>query len=149
MANNLIEFPRFLLRHQSISFDLSGNSQTGGRTLAGDEVMSRSDGGGLWVAKLNDIHIVGRARIRTWRALTAMMDGGATPVVVPLPDRSMAGVIDAAGVTSINGDGSRVSDGSVYVSPSVVAATVASSPLRGTVVRMSIVGLTLQGGEHF
>lgn len=152
----MIEFPSSLLREQSVYWDIVGNVISGGRTGIDAAPLVRTDGGGLIVAKLASISLRTAQQVRAWRALSALLDGGATPFVLPMCDKRYMPAPVIGGVTLYgypdvsHDDETAFDDDSGYSQPAVVANVVASAALRATSMAIHFsVGSALQGGEWF
>ena len=152
----LFYFPAPLLRERSVSFGLRGVAIGGGQTASGAMPTTTIDGGGIWGAELTDIPLATADQVRAWRALVAICDSGAMPIVVPMGDKRFmpAPLVNGVPLAVIpkvpHSDGSTFSDGSPYVSDVVEATLADDASLRATalVVRLAT-GSAFRGGEHF
>src|SRR5262245_58327413 len=90
-------FPVELQRENSILWELTGTTISGGQTASGIIPLTRLDGGGLWKATLADVPLVTRDQVLAWRAITVYCDGGAQPIILPMCDLRQAPVIEGAG----------------------------------------------------
>ncbi len=153
---SILEWPEMLMRDKRLTWALSGQSASGGRTLSGAVPRVRLDGGGLWMATLADVQVSTPDQVRVYRALEARLDGGATPVVLSRRDVLFyPAPLDAFGsrVTSYSDaphdDGGYFDDGTGFYTPTV-SATAAAAALRATTLTVTItVGSALKGGEVF
>lgn len=153
---SIIEWPEMLMRDKRLTWALTGQSASGGRTLSGAVPRARLDGGGLWMATLTDLQVSTPDQVRAYRALEARLDGGATPVVLTRRDELFyPAPVDSYGrrITSIAGagcdDGASCSDGTLFYTPTI-DATAAAAALRATTLEVTIaVGSALKGGEVF
>ena len=64
-------FPTILARENSLLWELTGSTISGGQTSSGIIPMTRLDGGGLWKAKLGDVPLVTVDQVLAWRATAA------------------------------------------------------------------------------
>lgn len=149
---SLLHWPRALMRDRVWQWELTGRTITGGRTLSGAIPMARFDGGGLWSCEMTDVQVSTADQVRAWRALSALLDGGATPVVLEARDERFAPWSGSATspTSSLNSDGSGPSDGTTYQTPAITATLGSPADLRATSLQliMSIAG-SLRGGEMF
>lgn len=149
-------WPEMLMRDKMLTWALVGQSASGGRTLSGAVPRVRIDGGGLWMATLADLQVSTPDQVRTYRALEAILDGGATPVVLSRRDLQFyPAPVDAFGVRVTSfadapcDDGAFCDDGTGFVT-GTVDATAAAAALRATSLTVTInVGSALRGGEVF
>lgn len=152
---NIVTWPALLNRDRMWKWDLAATTIGGGRTLTGAMPLSRIDGGGLWAAELSDVKVSTADQVRAWRALSARMDGGATPVVMECRDTRFAPWPTVAGVPvtsneATNDDDSTPDDDTDYDGSCIEATLVNAVALRATsaVIRF-VAGGPLQGGEYF
>jgi hypothetical protein len=153
---NIIHWPRNLNRDRMWSWELMARTISGGRSLSGLMPQARVDGGGMWSATLQDVRVTRPDDVRTWRALAARLDAGATPFCMEMREPRLAPwpIVDGVPVTaqyeSENSDGSTCSDGTGYVSDVISAAVMAAAALRATALQIIIENAAaLRGGEHF
>jgi hypothetical protein len=151
-----LQFPPSLMRERSTRWALTGNTITPGQTSAGAFPVTRMDGGGLWVAELSNISLATADHIRAWRAIAALADGGAEPIIVPRCEKLTfpAPIIDGSPVYSWgevpHSDGALFSDDTGYYQPVVEAEAASAGALRATSMDVTITtGGELQGGETF
>lgn len=142
-------FPGSLAREQSVLWELTGTTISGGQTASGIMPVTRIDGGGLWKATLADVFLKTADQVRTWRALAAYCEGGAQPIIVPMCDkRFFPGTFTNPVVP--HSDDSPHSDDAPYDGSIVAAMVFGSYPLRATTIIMNLSeGTELRGGEHF
>lgn len=158
MSDYPIEFPPLLLREQSVSWRLGATTVSPGQGGSGGFAVNRFDGGGLWLADLNEVSLRTRAQVLLWRAVAALAENGVVPINVPMCEKRFfpAPVVNGKRVTATpaavpHSDGMFFSDGTGYAGmPIVVAATVGDAALRATVLTLTWpTGGALQGGEKF
>lgn len=153
---NIIYWPRILQRDRSWKWELGARTVSGGRSLSGLMPTARFDGGGMWMAELGDVQVSSADHVRAWRALTARLDSGATPVVLEARDERFAPwpLLDGAPVvspyTATFSDGATFSDETVLESEVIAAELVEDAALRATTITISLSNAEpLRGGEHF
>jgi len=152
----LLHFPTALLRETQLTWALSGRTVSSGQTGAGFEPMAETTVGGLWRAELGSIPVRTKAQVHAWRALEALLDSGATQLILPMCDKRyfpvpvVEGVpLYAYGPVTLD-DGTLLSDGTGIAQPVVVAYVTEGADLRATSLKILFVqGAALQGGEHF
>lgn len=79
-------FPTARFFFQGHSAELERRTISGGQALSGSEDLIAADGGGRWVAEFNEAYLDNPAIAVAMRALDALSDGGATPLIVPFAD---------------------------------------------------------------
>lgn len=153
---NIIYWPRNLNRDRMWKWELGARTLSGGRSLSGLTPVARLDGGGTWMAELGDVQVSSPDEVRTWRALAARLDNGATPVVLEARDERFAPwpLLDGFPVTgqyeATNSDGSTCSDGTPYVADVITANLVSNAALRATSLTIELSNHSaLRGGEFF
>lgn len=142
---SLIVWPEMLMRDKRVTWALSGQSASAGRTLSGAVPRIRLDGGGLWMATLSDLQVSTPDQVRVYRSLEARLDGGATPVVLTRRDTLFyPAPVDAFGarITSFADitcdDGALLDDGTGFYTPTVEATATAAAALRATTLTVNI-----------
>lgn len=148
----LLTWPRALMRDRMWQWELVARTIGGGKTLGGAMPLARLDGGGLWSCSMQDVQVSTPDQIRAWRALSALLDNGATPVILEARDERAAPwpTTGSSGVTSTNDDGSTPSDGTLYTSDVISATLAADAALRATTLQITIEdAAALAGGEFF
>jgi len=78
-----------LAYRRSVRAYIAGAAATGGRGATGEQSIARFDGGGFWVAE-EICSLRSDAAVRLWSSWAARLDGGASPVIVPLKHRVSA-----------------------------------------------------------
>lgn len=146
-----IEFPRRLLREQNHDWNITGNTMGVGQTSAA-AVDVRSDGGGLWMAALNNIRFLDATDTLLWRAVRQICNGGVAPIIVPRNDVAFApwpaGVVEIGGVPF--SDGSFFSDGAGFYQSIIDITSADVAPLRATSMSIDLNYCgPLRGGEAF
>lgn len=137
-------------------WELQGSLIQGGQAASGIMPVARLDGGGMWKAALGVVRMWTADQRRSWRAFSAICDGGVQPVAVHVretfdgPFPTVGGSV-YYGEDDVNfSDGSLFSDGSGFHSGAINAYTVGSSNLRATAMAFRIMdGVELKGGEYF
>lgn len=109
-----------------------GQTTDGGTSLSGISDTIEVDGGGYWRADFTN----GRTRERdtglAWRAITDLLDGGATAVDLLLCERQFQPRAGAVHIPEL----AILSDGSAFVDPQS-AYTAAPAPLRATTLTIT------------
>lgn len=145
-----IEFPTRLVREQSHDWNIVGNTMGVGQTNVAS-VDVRSDGGGFWVASLNEIQL-DDLHARLWRAVRQICNGGVTPIVVPRNDVLFApwpNGVTTAGVIPFS-DESLFDDDSGFYQPIIDVSCRGAVALRATTMEINLNYCgALQGGESF
>ncbi len=137
-------YPFDLLPPGSERWRLTSIAVSGGVRVASGPGLARTDGGGFWMCWMNEIELVTRAQIKAARALEAVLDGGASTIIVPAFEWAFSPEL----VT--HSDGTPFSDGSLYQTSAVSSQTLEAAPLRATVIRVSFAGgVPLEAGERF
>lgn len=133
-------------------WNIVGNTATAGQTAA-SSVDIRSDGGGLWVASLNNMQFRDASYALLWRAVRQICNGGINPIVVPRRDRTWApfvGGIQPAYSPISYSDGSLFDDSSGFYQGAIDVTNNGGAPLRSTSMRLNLNNCApLQGGESF
>lgn len=143
-------FPSRLFRPTSLQARLIGAAMTAPANLAGEAQFSEVSGGGRWVIDFGEAALWTPDKVKAWRALSAALDNGAMPVLVPLADRRHQPVTnplvtpDPFGLTIWD-------DGETPWTPDQVTAPVTATALLGaTELTFSYTApKALVGGEHF
>lgn len=144
-------FPRKLLREADHDWNIAGNTMVAG-VASGASVDVRSDGGGLWVASINNIQFWDASFTLCWRAVRQLCNGGVTPIVVPRNDIAFAPFPNGSEIPQLPfSDSSLFSDGAGFYQPAInIVAGVGGAALRATSLPIVInVAKPLQGGESF
>lgn len=148
----LLSWPRTLMRDRMWQWELAARTVSGGKTLGGAIPIARIDGGGLWTCTLTDVQVSTADQVRVWRALSAALDAGATPLALEARDELGAPwpTAGSTALTALNDDGSGPDDGSDYVNSVIDARTVAAAALRATTLTINVDNAAaLKGGEFF
>lgn len=150
MAVSLV-FPRKLMREASNDWNIVGNTAIAGQTAA-SSVDIRSDGGGLWIASLNNIQFWDQTDTRLWRAIRQLCNGGINPIVVPRNDSFCApfpvGQQPYGNVP--HSDLSLFDDGAGYYQTIIDVVCDGGANLRATTMKLILNNCgDLQGGEVF
>lgn len=145
-------FPRKLLREADHDWNVAGSNAVAGSGSATPSVDVNSDGGGFWIASINNIQFWDRTFTLLWRAVRQACNGGRNPLVVPRNDLAFA-PFPAGGPVSDNltfDDSTLFDDGTGLYQPSIDIETTAAASLRGTSLSVALLlSAPLQGGEAF
>jgi|GEM_PF-1579970 len=131
-----------------------GAAKVGGRTASGALRVAQWSAGGLVRITYADINVLTRTQILAAQALEGILDGGATPIIVPMLPWLRAPDVDG-GTGGYGGvphsDGTPFSDGSLYASSGEEALTYASALMNATTIQIVRPGAAqaLIGGEMF
>lgn len=128
--------------------DIERQTLSGGMSLAGEQDVISTDGGGRVFADFSDGQLVDRSANMAWRATITLLDGGVTPMVVPFCNARFQPYGPDHVVTY--GDGARHSDGSPFVGGGPFGEVTANASLRA--VSLLFNGAFSQpiiGGEWF
>lgn len=79
-------FPTHLFGFSDIDPDIDRRTITGGAALSGSEDVIATDGGGRVFVEFGDPYLDEPDLARAWRAISDVLQGGVTPVIVPLAD---------------------------------------------------------------
>lgn len=108
----LLRWPIHTLAPREVFWGLDGNVLAGPPSITGLAQIANTAGGGYWTCRLADIPVGPARAIRKARALEALLDGGATPIVVPMRDgaRAANGVVSwSASIPHSDGPAVRLS----------------------------------------
>lgn len=148
---HIIYWPRNLQRDRMWTWELGARTVSGGRSLSGLMPVARTDGGGMWMATLGDVQVSTDDQVRTWRAIAARLDSGATPIVLEARDENFAPwpASGFAQAEATNSDDSTCSDDAVYVSDVIAAEVKTAAALRATSLTLILENAAaLRGGEY-
>lgn len=156
MTATLHYFPESLMRESAILFELMGTSISGGASAANQQPAARFDGGGLWKATMTDVSLRTADQVRAWRALTAICDGIAQPIIVTMCDKRHfpAPLVNGGRLVALDdvphSDDASFDDDTDYASDVVEASLAVAAALRDTAITIDITaGGDLMGGEYF
>lgn len=152
-----VVFPDMPYFEKSHSWNLRASTFLPGQATTGAFPLGRIDGGGLWSAVLNEVHLISDDDLRVYRALRSLAQGGVRAIIVPRHDPTALPPFPTIGgvrVTSYGNvpysDGSFFSDGTGFYQPVIVAVTVGAAALRASSLTISFIsGAALRGGECF
>lgn len=147
---SIYEFPRAILGERGIAFNQRGMTIAGPVSLGGQSQVGSTDAG-YWIATL-DLTTIGQGTpVKVFRALRALLEGGAHQVLVPTSDEGQApwpGAVQAPATVTWS-DLTTWSDGSVW-SQSTIAINVGTAAVaRATSLDLDVLSAaTLVGGEY-
>lgn len=123
---------RFAFDEQEI--DLERRVISGGVSLGGAEDMIATDGGGRWFGEFMNGPLLDREDTLAFRALTALLDEGVTPIIVPFCDP-----YHQPGGTSLvpHSDDTPFGDDSLYAGGTAWAELSADAALRATTLELN------------
>jgi hypothetical protein len=135
-----------------VAFDQRGMTVNGPVSLTGGTQTGSLDAG-FWVATLSGVSLYKGARVRAFRALRALLEGGSHDVRVPVMDRGQAPWPDGEAVLVDPvefDDGASFDDGSGFAQPAIAVVTAAAAEARGTTLVLDLLDCAeLDGGEYF
>lgn len=145
-----IEIPFTRLVENSHDWNIVGNTMTVGQT-SGASVDVRSDGGGFWIAKLNNIRFKDKLDTLLWRAIRQIANGGVVPIIVYRRDTTWAPFPrDPSDAMITHSDGTSFDDGTGYYQPVIDVTCNGGASLRATSMTLNLnYCAELQGGECF
>jgi len=152
---SLLHWPDLLNRDRMFKWELGARTISGGRSVSGVQQVGRTDGGGVWMATMDDVQVSTPNQIRAWKAIKARLDGGATPIVMPCREVVTApwplvGGVALTDLPSTNSDDSTLSDDTEYEGSPIQATLAAGADLRATQLLMTFAtGGPLLAGETF
>lgn len=145
-----------VLGPRGVAFNKRGQTVAGPPSLTGRTQVASLDAG-YWVAGYRGVNAGGASRVRAYRALTALLEGGAHQIRVPVFDVAQAPwPLDSAGnpITSVSqvahSDDALFSDLTGYAQSSIDAYLTSAAALRATSVAVAFRNAgTRGGGEYF
>lgn len=140
-------FPTCLFAPDGIEADIELRTISGGRALNDDEDLIATDGGGRVFAQFDNAYLDEPEVALAWRAASAYLDGGATPIIVPFCDARHQPTDGRVTVT--HSDGTPFDDESEYSQADSDVTLAADAALRATTLYLAITTLprSLLGGE--
>lgn len=137
---------RFGFMQQEV--DIERQTLSGGTALTGATDRISADGGGRVFAEFGGGELVDRDTVLAWRALTARLGEGVTPMVVPFCDARHQPYGGTHEVTY--GDGAYHSDGTPFAGGGSFGEVTADAALRATTLEFNaVLAQPLIGGEWF
>jgi hypothetical protein len=82
-------FPTRLLHFDGQNLDIEKRTLSGGTSLAGEDDLVATDGGGRVFCEFSDAYLDDPDVALAWSAIGAGLDDGATPIIVPVGDADM------------------------------------------------------------
>lgn len=147
-------FPAHRFNPDPVKVGVMERVVTGSESIAGDEDVVSTDGGGRWQITFAGIDLDTPEMQRLWRMWDGHMAGGAQPVLVPLltlatAPRPFAGRGEAT-PSDILADDADFPESVSFAAPSIVATIAADAALRATTVQIEVTqGAQIRGGEVF
>lgn len=128
-------FSTSIFAPDGVEADLERRVISGGTALNGEEDVIATDGGGRWFFELTEPYLDDVAIGRAWRALSAYLDGGATPIVVQICDCRYQ---PAGGYALVpHSDGTPFSDDTEYMSGAGGTTVTVDAALRATSLELA------------
>lgn len=148
-------FPVHLFNPRGIRAGLIGRAVSSPPSISGVGQVLRTDGGGYWAVEFSGIALNSPDKQRAWRAWEAELDGGATRVVVPVPDLSLAprplqgrALARPSGLVALSAD-PYFPEATAFATPLIVA-TASAAALRSTQITITVTqGSRVVGGQMF
>jgi len=140
-------FPTCLFAPNGTEADIELRTISGGTAISGDETLIGTDGGGRVFVELEDFYLDDPETALAWSAISAWMDGGLRPMIVPICDAIHQ---PTNGFTYLpHSDDTPFSDESLYEQGDCVVHLAADAALRATTLYLDIteLGRPLVGGE--
>lgn len=78
------QWPTILEREAALSYIPDFNNESGPPALDGSRQVRNITGGGLWRARLLNVALRTTDHLLTWQGLEALLEGGKTPIDVPM-----------------------------------------------------------------
>lgn len=151
----VFDWPTAVFGAEGVAFDQRGMTVAGPPSLMGQSQIGQIDAG-YWIANIS-LQTLGRGdRVRTFRALRALLEGGAHQLRVPVFDDGQT-PWPAAGEAAANeldplthSDGTTFSDGSGYHQGAISVVLASDASLRDTAIDVTVLRSgTIHGGEYF
>lgn len=152
----LFHFPIVVLWEARVMWELTSQLVGSGQTASGVSPKARIDGGGAWKASLSEINLLNNDARRAFRSMSAICDGGALPIVLPMRLSPDVPYLESAGELLTEYDDILHTDDVTFESGvgyqvGTIDATLSADALLGdTELTIAIsYGGDLEGGEHF
>lgn len=138
-----------VLPPRDVEVDLLPRPVIGPPSITGGQQTVQSDAG-CWQIVYQDIVVVEAMRVKTYRSLAALLNGPATPILVPVFDCPRIPWPDGVpGAAIAHSDDSLFSDGTGYSQPTVDIVAAAAA-VRATLLNITVnASAELEGGEYF
>lgn len=143
-----------MLPRVDFGFNLRERNLRGGAAVGTGKSQIVASDGAIWTATLGNVVVNGRDSILAWRALQDRLEGGRTPILIPLcrgwqpvPDGAVeSGLYDGAP----HGDDSPFSDGTEYVGRVIDVVASADAPRRAVSMEVAVnYAGGIEAGQHF
>jgi hypothetical protein len=147
----MLTFPTGLFCPAGLTPRLLGGALAGGQSLSGLTQYAMTTGGPYWAIDFANVVLWDLDKYKTWAAVAAACDNGATPFVVPLCDRRSQPFTNPKRDVGIgNGDDSKFGDGALWSAEYITSTLIGTAALRATSLHIACAGgKPLEGGEHF
>lgn len=151
----IYDWPRNMVP-QVPAFNPRGMVVGGPPSLTGRTMVGSVDAG-YWTASLRSVVVTKKDQIKAFRALRALLEGGAHHIRVPAFDCYIAPWpvgVDGKAVAKVGpvsfSDGAGFSDSSTFYQPSIAAVVVGDTALRSTRITVDFLNAgCIEGGEYF
>lgn len=140
-------FPTCLFAPNGTEADIELRTVSGGTALSGDETLIGTDGGGRVFVEMDDFYLDEPQTALAWSAISALMDGGLRPMIVPICDAVHQPTNGFVYVP--HSDGTSFSDETLYEQGTSVVHLAEDAILRAATLQLDItaLGRALLGGE--
>lgn len=144
-------WPRHLFPPVEERWRLMQVALSGPTAVAGVNRFARTDGGGVWVCEMTGIWLRTTAQIKAARALEALLDGGATSIIVPMCETAFAPYPNGYSAHLVpHSDGTPFSDDTLYQGGLIDVTLAEAAALRATSLSVNLTASAdLTGGERF
>jgi len=143
----MLEFPSFSF--QTWRPRLDGVALTGGQSTSNTVQTVKTDGGGRWLFEMGDSNLNQVQSLKLWRAYEALLDGGATEVILKLCDRRQSTGWPYVIVDNVpHDDDTLFDDDTGYSQESTSPIYAGAAALRATSMSVNSDSL-IAPGEHF
>ncbi len=149
----MLTFPTHLFNPDTITLKPAGSVISGGESLSGETDVIRTDGGGYWMIIMSGIDLINDAQLKAWQAWEDHLDGGATKVLVPVPELRQAprpALPLRPSQLLATSDDPYFPEALAFATPWITASIVGAGALRATEITIDVTGgARLMGGERF
>ncbi|MFN4296807.1 MAG: hypothetical protein ACK4FB_08185 [Brevundimonas sp.] len=146
----MITWPFTTLTPYEERWSLDGVALNGPTSASGLNRFAKTDGGGFWTCQ-QKFFFHRPAQIKAARAIEALLDGGATSIIIPAFERPFAPYPNGYSAHLVpHSDGTPFSDDTLYEGGLIDVTLAADAALRATTLQLSVTAVApLEGGERF
>lgn len=147
-------WPIDTLSPESYNWRIAGKTVVGGQTVSGYVQTGVFGGGGFWSLELDRIAVYTAAEHLALRTMQAVLDGGATPVIIAIPDYAVMVNVTPQPTNVTNYGSAALGATSIVINvtagPPMTAGYVFSvNDADGNPRRHEIVSASPAGGDHY